>query len=79
MGADDEQCITIEPLQRVLDGVAEWIRFADAKAGAALTVDGVLLELFQGRLRSVPGPGAITVGSLWFATAIAALSGMFAI
>jgi hypothetical protein len=36
--ANDEQCTTIEPLQQVLNGVAEWIRFTDVKAGAALAV-----------------------------------------
>lgn len=79
MGAKDRQRVTTETLQPVLDGVAEWIRFADAKAGAVLTVDGVLLALFQARLRSVPRPGVIATGSLWFATAVAALSGLFAI
>jgi len=38
MDANDQQCTTIEPLQRVLNGVAEWIGLTDAKAGAALAV-----------------------------------------
>lgn len=71
--------VNTDGLWRTLEVVSEWIRFADAKAGAVLAVNGVMLALFTGRLREQPGPGTLATVVLSTAIALAAASGVVAV
>lgn len=69
----------LESYWRTLHAVSEWIRFADAKAGATLAIDGVLLAIVTARLQAPPTPPTlVSVGSL-AAIAVAAASALFAL
>jgi hypothetical protein len=70
---------TKDDLWRTLQAVSEWIRVADAKAGATLAVDGVLLALLAGRLRGTPTPPLPAAVGLSLALIAAAVSGLLAI
>jgi hypothetical protein len=76
--SDDNQAVR-DDLWRTLHVVSEWIRVADAKAGATVAVDGVLLALFGGRLRALADPPLFTIIALSTATAVATVSGLLAI
>jgi hypothetical protein len=68
-----------DDLWRTLQTVSDWIRVADAKAGATLTVDGVVMALLASRLRgSTPMPFISTLG-LSTGIGLAAVSGLLAI
>ncbi len=73
---DDTSDMTREGLWRILQTVSEWIRVADAKAGATLAVDGVMLALLVGRLRGTPAPRTLATVGLHGAIALAVLSGV---
>lgn len=68
-----------DDLWRILASISEWIRFADAKAGAALAVDGVMLVLLAGRLTRVPPPAAYVAVIFSVALALAASSTLAAV
>lgn len=70
---------TREDLWRTLQTVSDWVKFADAKAGATLAVDGVILALLVGRLRGFPKPEFSTIVALFCAIALAAFSGLLAV
>lgn len=61
-----------EGLWRTLQTVSDWVKVADAKAGATLAVDGVILELLAGQLRGFPKPEPLTIVALSCAIALAA-------
>jgi hypothetical protein len=71
--------ISREDLWRTLQVVSEWIRVADAKAGACIAVDGVMLALFAARLRGSPDPSVLAGIVLFSATGLAALSALIAV
>jgi hypothetical protein len=71
--------VSRDDLWRTLAVVSEWIRVADAKAGACLAVDGVMLALFAARLRGSPGPSVLATVTLSTATSMAALSALVAV
>ncbi|MFS8096730.1 DUF5706 domain-containing protein [Lentzea alba] len=75
----DERADLIDFLWRTLGGVSDWVRFADAKAGAALAVDGVMVVLLAGRLTRTPAPGAFVAVILSAALALAAVSALAAV
>jgi hypothetical protein len=68
-----------DDLWRTLQTVSEWVRVADAKAGATLAVDGVLLALLTGRLRGAQAPSALMTAGLSVALTAAAVSGLLAV
>lgn len=70
---------TREDLWRTLQAVSDWVKFADAKAGATLAVDGVILALLAGHLRGFPRPEFSTIVALFCAIALAAFSGLLAV
>jgi hypothetical protein len=70
---------TREDLWRTLQTVSDWLKFADAKAGATLAVDGAILALLAGRLRGSPKPEPSTIVALFCAIALAAFSGLLAV
>lgn len=70
---------TREDLWRTLQTVSDWVKFADAKAGATLAVDSVILALLVGRLRGSPRPELSTIVALFCAIALAAFSGLLAV
>jgi hypothetical protein len=74
----DAQRSSSEDLWRTLQQVAEWIRFADAKAGAVVAADGVMIAFYAGRLDK-PGVGLPAKLALSGALLIAALSALFAV
>jgi hypothetical protein len=76
---DDIRGTVREDLWRTLQTVSEWIRVADAKAGATLAVDGVMLALLVGRLRGIPTPSAVPAAGFSAAVILAAVSGLLAI
>lgn len=70
---------TKDDLWRTLQAVSEWVRVADAKAGAILAVDGVLLALSTGRLKGTPTPPVPAAVGLSIALTAAAVSGLLAV
>lgn len=68
-----------EDLWRTMQTISDWIRVADAKAGATLAIDGVVLALLSGRLRGPTGLSAASTVSLSLGVALAAASGLLAI
>jgi hypothetical protein len=50
--ADVEKVLEVENLTETYKVIAEWIRFADTKAGLTLTVNGILLGLLLPTLKS---------------------------
>jgi hypothetical protein len=49
---EQEKALEVENYTETYKVIAEWIRFADAKAGATLTVNGILLGLLVPTLKS---------------------------
>src|SRR5919198_6701047 len=78
-GIPDDVEISRDDLWRTLQVVSEWIRVADAKAGACIAVDGVMLALFAARLRGSPDLTILAVASLYTATGLAAVSALLAV
>lgn len=68
-----------DDLWRTLQTVSDWIRVADAKAGAALAIDGVLLAIITARLRATAAPSALAVAGSSATIAVAAVSALLAI
>ena len=76
---DETDDMLRDNLWRTLQSVSDWIRVADAKAGAALAIDGALLAITAARLRGTTAlSSTATVGSS-LTIAVAALSGLLAI
>jgi hypothetical protein len=69
----------LEDLWQALHGVQEWVRFADAKAGATLAADGVLIAMFAGPVRDHGKASALATGMLVAALALAGLSALSAL
>jgi hypothetical protein len=65
-------------LWRTLEFVSEWVKFADAKAGAILAADGVLLALLIGQLDD-SRRSAVALAVLRCAIACAVSSGILAV
>jgi hypothetical protein len=59
--------------------VSEWIRVADAKAGATLAVGGAVLALAAARLRGLPTSSGAALAALFVAILLAAASVLLAI
>src|SRR5688500_890391 len=76
---EDTPEATREDLWRTLQSVSDWIRVADAKAGATLAVDGVLMALLAGRLRGTTTLSGISTLSFFIGIGLAAVSGLLAI
>lgn len=68
-----------EDLWRILQNVSDWIRVADAKAGAALAIDGAVLALAAARLRGSQSLGIPAIVALSLAVILAAASVLLAI
>ncbi|MFI6909643.1 Pycsar system effector family protein [Nonomuraea sp. NPDC050394] len=75
---NDERSV-LEDLYRNIQQIAEWIRFADAKAGAIVAVNGVMIAFYAGRLGGNPRPSAIAVVSTSAALVVAAFSALLAV
>jgi hypothetical protein len=75
----DEPVDFTDDLWRILGSISDWVRFADAKAGATLAVDGVMMVLLAGRLTRTPSPTAVAVIVLSIALTLAALSALAAV
>jgi hypothetical protein len=75
----DFQHSSSEDLWRTLQQIAEWIRFADAKAGAVIAVDGVMIAFHAGRLDNEANSGLAPTLALCAAMVVAALSALFAV
>lgn len=76
---DESPTVVREDLWRTLQTVSEWIRVADAKAVANLTVDGVILAILTTKLGSTPSPTPAATAVLFVAIAFTAGSGLSAI
>ncbi|MEU8899292.1 Pycsar system effector family protein [Nocardia sp. NPDC048505] len=70
---------TQETLWRTLHTVSEWVKFADAKAGATLALSGAMLALLSGRLREVPEPPTASLIMLYVSVALAGVSALLAV
>jgi hypothetical protein len=65
-----------EDLWRTLQVVSEWIKVADTKAGACVAIDGALLALLAGQLRTGSDPQIVEIVMLAIAVILAAASGL---
>jgi pycsar effector protein len=79
MTVDESTAVVREDLWRTLQTVSDWIRVADAKAAATLTVDGVILAILTTKLGSTPNPTPVGTVVLSVAVALTAVSGLLAI
>jgi hypothetical protein len=70
--ADEKKALEVEDYTETYKVIAEWIRFADAKSGVTLTVNGILLGLLVPTLKTYlaetnPHPAG------WWTTAVVVL------
>jgi hypothetical protein len=68
-----------EDLWRTLQHIAEWIRFADAKAGAVVAVDGAMIAFYASRLDDRANQELVQTVILSATTISAAVSALFAV
>ncbi|WP_433203595.1 Pycsar system effector family protein [Nocardia sp. CA-107356] len=59
--------------------MSEWVKFADAKAGATLALSGAMLALLSGRLRETPEPPVSTLIMLYISVGLAGVSALLAV
>jgi Family of unknown function (DUF5706) len=76
MRRENHDCL--DDLWHTLHGVQEWVRFADAKAGAVLAVDGVLIAQFAPHVDD-KGANAVSLGFVVGAMVLAAFSALSAL
>jgi hypothetical protein len=63
--AAGEKALEVENYTETYKVIAEWIRFADAKAGVTLTVNGILLGLLVPTLKTYLGERAAHPAEWW--------------
>jgi hypothetical protein len=68
--AGPENVLEVENYTETYKVIAEWIRFADAKAGVTLTVNGILLGLLVPTLKTYLGEKTGHPGGWWTALVV---------
>jgi hypothetical protein len=68
--AAEEKALEVENYTETYKVIAEWIRFADAKAGATLTVNGILLGLLVPTLKPYLGEKTGHPAGWWAAVVV---------